>query len=237
MKALITVLCILGSASAFAETREFDAKFIKKVAVENSAGKTTITATDAAKATVDITRVTFSDKCEMQVDEKSSILNIVVKKKGIFNTEACEVNFDIKVPKTADLNLTVGSGKVALNGMQGELAFIVGSGNIVADGAFKKVQGMAGSGHIDMKGLTSGADLQTGSGGINLSYATAKPKGELTMSTGSGNATVVFPKDAVIKTAFEAGSGRLSSDLVSNPKADFKVSMKAGSGDLKIKTF
>jgi DUF4097 and DUF4098 domain-containing protein YvlB len=237
MKSLFVILCVLCSASAFAETREFDAKSINKVAVENQAGRTTITATDAEKATVEINRTKFSDKCELDVSQKGSILNVAVKKKGMFNFDNCEVNFEIKVPKTADLNLTVGSGKVAVEKMQGELVFIIGSGNIVADGGFTKVQGMAGSGTIDIKGLNVGADLQTGSGSIHLTYATATPKGQLAMSTGSGDAVVNFPKNTMIETAFEAGSGKLKSDLVSNPKADFKVSMKAGSGDLKIKTF
>jgi DUF4097 and DUF4098 domain-containing protein YvlB len=237
MKSLFVVLSILGCATSYAETREFDAKTINKVAVENSAGKTTITATETEKATVEINRTKFSDKCELEIGQKGSILNIAVKKKGMFNFDNCEVNFDIKVPKTADLNLTVGSGKVAVEKMQGELLFIIGSGNIVANGDFKKVEGMAGSGQIDIKGLNVGADLQTGSGSINLTYASATPKGQLAMSTGSGDAVVNFPKNTMIETAFEAGSGKLKSDLVSNPKADFKVSMKAGSGDLKIKTF
>jgi hypothetical protein len=237
MKSLFVVLCVLGSATAFAETREFDASAVKKLIIENQEGKTSVTATDSAKATVDITRTTFSDKCTLEIAQKADTLNITVKKKGIFTSESCEVNFDIKVAKATNLALTVGSGKVALQGMQGELAFTIGSGNVVADGEFKKVKGLAGSGDIEIKGLTTGADLKTGSGGITLTYANANPKGELSMTTGSGNATVAFPKNTVIQTSFAAGSGKLTSDLVSNPKAAFKVSMKAGSGDLKIKTF
>lgn len=225
------------SASAYSETREFDSKTVTKLVIENMAGKTTVAATDAAKSTVEISRKTFSDKCTLEIDQKESTLNIAVKKKGMFSFGNCEVDFNIKVAKATDLNLTVGSGKVDLKSLQGELIFVIGSGSIVADGEFKKVEGMAGSGNIDIKGLTASAELQTGSGGINLTYASNAPKGELMMSTGSGSATVLFPKNTVIKTEFEAGSGRLSSDLVSNPKADFKVSMRAGSGDLKIKTF
>jgi hypothetical protein len=47
----------------------------------------------------------------------------------------------------------------------------------------------------------------------------------------------MFPKGTKVKTSYKAGSGEMSNELGDNPEAAFKVSMKAGSGDLKIKSY
>lgn len=117
------------------------------------------------------------------------------------------------------------------------MVFKIGSGDISADGSFKKIEGKSGSGDIDVKGLAGGGELKTGSGEINITFASSPIKGVLDIKTGSGDATLFFPKGARVKTSFLAGSGQVSSELGDNPNAPFLVSMKAGSGDLKIKSY
>ena len=94
---------------------------------------------------------------------------------------------------------------------------------------------VAGSGSIDVSGLTGDADLKTGSGDLNVTYKSTPQKGELDIKTGSGDATVFFPSAMKVLTDFKSGSGRIYNELGDFSKASFKVSMKAGSGNLKIK--
>ena len=68
-----------------------------------------------------------------------------------------------------------------------------------------------------------------------MSYKTKPKKGSLDISTGSGNATVFFPVGAEILSDFKAGSGTLYNELGDSSAASFKVKMRAGSGNLKIK--
>jgi DUF4097 and DUF4098 domain-containing protein YvlB len=240
MKRLTLAISCLLSTSAFAapEKKDFDSKGISEVVVENTSGKLTITAEEGAKAVVLATKNKFSDKCKMSVDKSGNKLILKVETSSSFFTKVeCDVDFEVKVPKSVDLMLTVGSGKVTIKGITGALNFKIGSGNIVADGSFHKIDGMCGSGRIEVKGLTGGGELKTGSGGMALTFLKGALKGELAIKAGSGDVSVLFPKGSKIKTSFHAGSGELSNVLGDTSNAPFLVSMKAGSGNLKIESY
>lgn len=236
--ALISLVCCSALAAPTSESKDFESKGLSGVFVENTSGKVIVSSVDGAKSTVAATKNKFSDKCKMTIDRSGNKLVIKVEKtSSFFSTEECDVDFQINVAKTVDLDLAVGSGNLTVKGIQGDLVFKVGSGDIFADGAFKKIDGKSGSGKVAIKGLTGGGELKTGSGEIDLTYAVSSLKGELDLKTGSGDVTIMFPKGTKIKTSYKAGSGEMSNELGDNPKAAFKVSMKAGSGDLKIKSY
>ena len=236
--ALVLISMISGAAFAAQESKEFESNGINTVLVENTSGNVSISATDANKAAVVATKNRFSDQCKMTVDRSGHKLVIKVEKVSrFFNTEECNVDFQVKVPQSTNLDLTIGSGDLLIKGVQGTLNFKMGSGNISADGNFQKAEGKSGSGKIVLKGLSGGGNIMSGSGDIDLMYASGALKGELDLKTGSGDAIVLFPKGTQVKTSFTAGVGELSNELGDNPRAKFKVSMKAGSGNLKIKSY
>ncbi|MEK6774530.1 MAG: DUF4097 family beta strand repeat-containing protein [Bdellovibrionota bacterium] len=240
MKQLLLIIFFLLSQSTFAETenKEFESKGLNEVSVENISGKVTVSAFEGAKASVVATKNKFSDKCKMSIDRSGNKLVLKVEKSGgVFSSDECDVDFEVKVPKAVDLSLNVGSGNMIINGIHGALNFKVGSGNTSADGSFKKIDGMSGSGNVTVKGLNGGGGIKTGSGEINLTFTNKSLKGELDLKAGSGNATLLFPKGSKVKTNFFAGSGQVSNELGDNPNALFLVSMKAGSGNLKIKSY
>lgn len=240
MKIYTLVLTFFVGCSAYAasETKEFDSNGLAIVSVENTSGKVLITAATESKASVVATKNIFSDKCKMTIDRSGTKLVIKVEKtNSFFSKEDCDVDFEVKVPKAVSLNLAIGSGNLTVNGIQGDLAFKVGSGDILADGIFKKIDGKSGSGKIVVNGLTGGGELKSGSGEIDLKYAISSLNGELVIKTGSGDSTILFPKGSKVNTQFNAGSGKLMNELGDNSSAAFKVSMKAGSGDLKIRSY
>jgi hypothetical protein len=236
--ALVSLVFCSALAAAAPETKDFESKGLSGVSVENTSGKVVVSSVDGAKATVVATKNKFSDKCKMTIDRTGNKLVVKVEKTSSrFSTEECDVDFKVNVPKAVDLDLAVGSGDLTVKGIQGDLAFKVGSGDVSADGTFKKIDGKSGSGKVAVKGLTGGGELKTGSGEIDLTYAVSSLKGELYLETGGGDATIMFPKGTKVKTSYKAGSGEMSNELGDNPEAAFKVSMKAGSGDLKIKSY
>lgn len=226
-------------ALATSETTEFNASSLREVQVKNGAGKVTIIAISGKKAFVAATKNKFSDKCELKMDLKGKSLRIETKQKmlGLLSGDDCEVDFEVKVPRDVDLALKLGSGDISIKDIQGALTFQVGSGNVSANGSFKKIDGKAGAGKIDVIGLAGGGELKAGAGNINLEFPHADLKGNLDIRTGSGDTTLNFPKGTKVHTTFKAGTGELTNELGDTPNAGFKVSAKAGSGNLHVKPY
>ena len=240
MKNLILASLCLVTHLAFAssENKEFEAKGLTAILLENMSGKVVISSFEGPQAIVASTKNKFSDKCKMTIEKTGSKLVLKVEKSsGLFLSEECDIDFDIKVPKAIDLDIAVGSGDLTINGIQGSLTFKVGSGNVLADGLFKRIDGKLGTGKIELKGLLGGGELKTGSGKMDLTFAKSSLKGELDIKTGSGDVTVFFPKDSKVKTNFYAGSGQVSNELGDSSKALFVIMMNAGSGNLNIKSY
>lgn len=238
MRYILTIIAAFWISSTFAaETKDFDAKDLKEIEIENSSGKVTVSGVDGTKAEIQSTKNKFDDRCTLTIEKSGGKIHLKVKSKWSLTTHECDVDFDIKTPKSTNLNAVLGSGSITVRAVQGAFSFILGSGDVSADGTFKEISGKDGSGDIDIKGLTENADIRSGSGNIKLTYARTPVTGALELKTGSGNATVLFPKGAKIKTSFKAGSGQIVNELGDTPGADFEVSMKAGSGNLNIKSY
>lgn len=238
MKQFAYIFTCLLSSSAFAaeEVKVFDSKGLSSVEVENTSGKVTVMSTEGDKASVGALKNKFSDKCKMTMDKSGHKLVVKVEKNtGEFSAEDCDVDLQVKVPKKANLKLIVGSGKLTINDVEGELEFKNGSGSLVAIGKFSKIDGKTGSGRVIVKGLTGGGEIKSGSGEVDLTFAVSPTKGDIDLKTGSGSATLVFPQGTKIKTKYKAGMGSYINELGETPNAAFEVSMKTGSGNLTIK--
>jgi DUF4097 and DUF4098 domain-containing protein YvlB len=239
MKKLILVISclVVQTALAASETKEFDTKDMTELSIENQSGKIKISSLENSKASVTATKNKFSEKCTMTLEKKGMKLVVKVEKTNSLSVEECDVDFDIKVPKGVDTEITQGMGSINISGLHGTLEFKLGLGDIMADGSFKKVDGKSGSGKVELKGLSGPGELKTGKGDILLSFNKILSKGEFEIKSGMGDATVLFPKGSKIKSSFKAGSGDLSNELGDSADADFKISMKTGMGSLKIKAY
>ena len=242
MGRVIGILACLFSLSvavaAVPEIQEFDSKGLNGLLLKNTSGNTVITSTDQPQLRVEVMKKKFTDSCQLTIERSDHQLLIQVQKKrsSVFFQE-CEVDFRIQVPKKTNLVLTQGSGDLEIQGLHGELEFNLGSGNIVAEGSFAKLKGRTGSGDVTMKGLTGGGKIATGSGDINLKWIVSPSAGELDLQTGSGSATVAFPRGSKVRSQLRAGSGKLTNELGDSPNAAFQVLMQAGSGDLMVKSY
>jgi hypothetical protein len=226
-----------GNILANPETREFEASGLTEVKIENTSGRVSLTSSEDQKVSVSATKNKFSDKCKMTIDKVGQEIHVKVESKGFLSTDECDVDFDIKAPKGLDLDVTNGSGDVSVFGSVGDFEFEMGSGRVTAEGNIKSIDGDSGSGPVNIKGLTGGGEIKTGSGSIDLTFAKSPLAGNLDLDSGSSDATLLFPKDSLVKTKFKSGSGELTNEIGDSPNASFEISMKSGSGSLKVKTY
>jgi len=235
-KSILTVLCIFTSmASASVENKKFNAKGLESLKLKITSGDVKVTVSEDGKAYVSANKVKFEKGCTLKINRSGKDLVVDVEKKGWFNYDNCKVHFAIKVPKATALNLKSGAGDLEVNGTKGSIDFSLGSGDVKVNAEVNELDGKSGSGSIQIAGLTGDADLKTGSGDMSLSYKSAPKKGELDIKAGSGDVTIFFPSAVKVLTSFKSGSGRLYNEFGDSADASFKISMKAGSGDLKIK--
>lgn len=233
---VLSALALQGvGLSAYADVKEFDTKNLAKMTVQNPSGNVTISAIEKGNATVTFNKKKFSNNCKMTLEKDGKNLLVKVQSEKAMSSDACDVDFEIKVPKAMDLDLAGGTSDFIVANIDGKLDFKSGSGNLNADGNFHEIDARAGSGDINVKGLNKGGKLREGSGNINLSFVQSVKKGKLDILTGSGDVTLFFPKSASVDADLKSGSGQLSSDFPNNGKGLFKISMKSGSGNLNIK--
>ncbi|MEW6058236.1 MAG: DUF4097 family beta strand repeat-containing protein [Bdellovibrionota bacterium] len=235
-KTIIIVGCLFTSiALAATENKEFDGSGLEILSIKNPSGDVKIGVSKDGKAYVAAEKIKFGKNCTLKMDKSGRELVVEVSKGGIFNTDDCKVNFDVKVPREIALHLKSGSGDLEVNGTKGTVDFKIGSGDAKVTAEVDTLDGMSGSGSVVATGLSGNANVRTGTGDVTLTYGSAPSKGELDIKTGSGDATIFFPSSMKVLTDFKAGSGRVYNELGDSEDARFKVSMKAGSGDLKIK--
>jgi hypothetical protein len=215
------------------EYREYDFNALEKIRITNTSGKITVNPMPAQKVIISITKKKFSERCTADITRPSIDLVLIEVNKPL--GEVCEADIDLQVPKDVALDITSGSGNVAITGNEGALRFTMGSGSLTAKGDFKSVEGKAGSGDVKIDGLTHGGNINVGSGRVDLSFLD-NPQGEFDVKTGSGAATLKFPKDAKINASLEAASGSTTNEF-SNSTSGYGVSVKSGSGDLTVKSY
>ena len=122
-----------------------------------------------------------------------------------------------------------------VSGTDGQIEFNLGSGDALVKAKGRRIKGRSGSGSINLEGILKDVELKTGSGDLTVSYKSTLQKGQLDLKSGSGDLTAYFPPNMKVLSNLKSGSGSIFNELGDFSKASFTVSMKTGSGDLKIK--
>lgn len=242
MKKIMTV-ALLGLFSAMAlaakESKDFDAKNVKVLNVKNSSGEIRISVSADAKAYVVADKIKFEKACELQSKTFGDELIVNVETGSFFGSwfqsGDCKVNLEIKVPRLITVNVKSGSGDVEVLGTTGAVDVSLGSGNIAIIADVSRLTAKVGSGSVKIQGLSGDANVKTGSGDVSLTYKSTPTKGDVDLKTGSGDAIVFVPVGTKLLSDFKAGSGKLYNEMGDTSEAGFKISMRAGSGDLSIK--
>jgi hypothetical protein len=229
----LAIAAVIGNAPEKIE-RDYDGIGVEKLHVENTSGRINITVGDRPRVVITATKTNFPEKCTFTT-EKTEFLEVIVRVERPVGQD-CQVDLDISVPKQIALNLWSGSGRIDVNGTEGNLSFNTGAGAVVANGQFAKVEGKSGSGNVTINGIAGGGSVSVGSGDVNLKF-NEDPTGNFDVKTGNGDALLNFPRGSKIKADLGAGSGQVENEIQTSDSADFGISVKTGSGDLKVKAY
>lgn len=114
------------------------------------------------------------------------------------------VDFDITVPRNADLELKNDAGGITINGIAGQISCTTGAGSVKVTGAW----------------LRGNSKLKTDAGTISFSGA-LDPHGSYQMTTGAGAVSVTLPPNASFRLDAKTGVGSINSDFPLTIKRDF----------------
>lgn len=214
-------------------TRTFSIAEHARLLLDNSSGRVTITQGEPGVITVNATKRASGigvhpENILVNYEQLGDILNISTRPNwNIFQFGLRSVDFQIAVPADCDVQLTNGSGKVALSGTRGNIRARTGSGGIEANDLAGLITLKTGSGRVRVSDLQGKVTINTGSGGIE-GYSL---KGQVSMNTGSGGITVaqsLFTDESRVST----GSGGIDFDGALDPRSN--TLMKTGSGGITL---
>lgn len=141
--------------------------------------------------------------------------------------------------KLPSLKGQTGSGEISVKGQPGNIFLRTGSGDIelALDGqdSERVIELKTGSGDIELTGVSGRLLVNTGSGDVTATYKAKAETGEVDIKTGSGDAVVYLNQEIKASAQLKTGSGKVINELGQSDQAQFRVSMKTGSGDIQIK--
>jgi hypothetical protein len=253
---------MFASTSQIQPTKTFNVGTTPKVVVNNQNGDVRIHTGSAGKVEVNAQQSEFgpfsnSNDVKVRYEQNGDTINIVVEGNSGFLFFGNEVDFDITLPETSNVEVNSGSGDIELNQVQGSAFLQSGSGTIKASGISGQATFKTGSGDIEVTNITGQADLHTGSGDIELKQASLKGdsvletgsgsisyegsldnQGSYKLRTGSGNVEMRLPENSSFSLNTSTGSGEVDNEFGSenvgnNPQA--KLDINTGSGDITLR--
>lgn len=139
------------------------------------------------------------------------------------------IDYEIRAPRNAALNLRTGSGDIEINGVGRFLAATSGSGSLRAhdvhgpadlhtgsgdielyEAGPGDVEARTGSGSLQLHGLNGRLQAHTGSGDLN---ADGRVQGPGDLSSGSGNVRLQLSSGTRLNLAASTGSGTVHTDI------------------------
>ena len=202
--------------------------------LKSFSGRVTITASDRPEVVVDAVRRATRDRLDrIKLDIHTSGSNVVVvdanrRERSWFDftgrSNVVETDFDIKVPRRTNLNLSVFSAPVSVDGVEG-------SHNIHGFSSRLSLNDVAGS-----------IKAHTFSGSVLIRAKSWEPNQTIDVDTFSGNVELHVPESARASLSFNSFSGHLNSEMPLTFHSSSRRSLNAelGGGDggtLRFKTF
>ncbi len=235
---LVILISFVVGFSAYAkdiETKSFDAKTIRKVEIDNSSGLVTVVGADVPKATVEIEKIRFGEKCHVEFVQTGSTLLVKISRDKLAIGVDCKANASLTIPKNASVGIASGAGNIDVSGMTREVEFKVGSGDVKIDGKLEELEGKSGSGYVTFTGAATDIELMAGSGEIKVQLTSPPEPGKIDIKTGSGNAAISMPSMTDVYVSSLTAGGSVQNEFAINKNAKLKINFKSGSGNLSVK--
>jgi hypothetical protein len=203
--------------------------------LKNFSGRVTITASDRPEVVIDAVRRASRTQLErIKLDIHTSGSNVVIVEANqrdrswwdfASSNNVVETDFDIKVPRRTQLDLSVFSSSVSITGVEGP----------------HKVHGF--SSPLVLTDVTGSVRAHTFSGSVTIREKSWDANQTIDVDTFSGNIALQLPDSARGTLTFNSFSGRLNSEMPLTMRTSSRRAVRAelgGGGDggtLRFKTF
>ncbi len=142
-------------------------------------------------------RILIGGEIEVHYDQNTSKNSITVKADNVWPFIGGKwVDFDITVPRNADLELKTDAGTITVSGINGQMSCITDAGTVKVSDAW----------------LHGNSKLKTDAGTISFSGA-LDPSGSYQMTTDAGSISVTLPPDASFRLDAKTDVGSINSDF------------------------
>jgi hypothetical protein len=148
--------------------------------------------------------------------------------------EDCQVGLGLQVPARMTVQVTVGSGTIAVSGLTGQLDLKATSGAITMTDIGGPVRASVTSGSLTADGLSSPRlDASADSGSLSMSFVS--PPQLLALTVGAGSATATMPPGSHYRVTGHRGPGLLKiAPGISDVKSAQLIRASVGAGLLAI---
>lgn len=199
--------------------------------LKNFSGDVRITGTDAADVAVHAVRRAPRERLNrirLTIESSPGMVTINANDREDTwrereNDNVVETEFEIRVPRQTNLDVTAFSSPVTVEEVAGRHEVHTFSGN------------------VQLTNVSGPVRAKTFSGGIRLDTPGWQPDHDLDLDTFSGNVDLRLPAQATADVRFDSFSGDISSDVPLTVQRQSRRSLHAtlngGGGDVRVKTF
>lgn len=230
----MVLLAVLPSSSTDEWTKTFSVEHSAKIHVETSDANIRVTAWEGA--TVQARIITKGWKIggdgitveEHQTGDQIDIEVRFPRHRFEVNWRNRRVDIELKVPRTADLDMHTGDGNVDVQGIRGTVLLRSGDGNINLSELEGKLNANTGDGNIDLRNARGDVFLHTGDGRVDVVGA----DGVLRAETGDGRVRINGRFDVLdVKT----GDGGIEAVANEGSKLASDWRLNTGDGNLSLR--
>jgi DUF4097 and DUF4098 domain-containing protein YvlB len=240
--AIFAVLTLVGAAAPVAADTEHITQRLKldpggTLHLESFSGHVTITGSDQSEVTIDAVRRgsrALLDRVKLRITSDSSSVRIEENNRehswrDFGHVEAVETDFDLKVPRRVNLDVTLFSASLNVTGVEG---------------ASHTVRTFSSRAMLD--DVNGSIRIKSFSGPIEIRQTTWRGQPSLDVETFSGQVRLRLPESARGTVSFDSFSGRLTGGmpltlLTSSRRhisGQFEASGRADtSGNVRVKSF
>ncbi len=147
-------------------------------------------------------------------DKVQGVIRITATQQGFGDNN---VNLDITMPKTSNVQLTDGNGDVTINGVTGSVNAQTTQGRIDANNVSGQVTLSSTNGEVSVENgnLSGQSSLHSGNGDIRYN-GSIDTNGSYTFDTVNGSVDVRLPSDAAFHLNAKSTMGRYENEFLSN---------------------
>ena len=191
------------------ETHTFSVETQPKIIIKNNAGAIRVhPGGEEYQVVVQTTRrgrVWLGGHIDVQYDQKTAKNSLAVKANGGWSFIGSQwVDFDITVPRNADLELKNDAGSITVDGIAGQFSCVTNAGSVKVTDSW----------------LYGNSRLKTDAGSIAFSGA-LDPRGSYSMGSDAGSVSVTLPPNASFRLDARTDVGSINSDFPLTIQRDY----------------